>query len=99
MLATQKVQKNDIWAGSEVMIRNNTIVDVYEPGRCYKAGPTYSRKPSCKEIEENGGAHAGNWICFEKYGVIIMQHDIPYREMLFWRERGYGIWNELHCVD
>ena len=94
-----KSLENDTLTGSEAMNQSNTIVDVYDPGRCYKAGPSYSRKPSSKEIEENGGSHAGNWICFEKYGVIIMQQDIPYRQMLFWRARGYGIWNELHGTD
>ena len=95
----QENLENDIMTRSELMISTNTIVDVYDPGRCFKAGPSYNRKISSKEIEENGGAHAGNWICFEKYGVIIMQQDIPYREMLFFRERGYGIWNELHGTD
>lgn len=78
------------------MITDKTIVEIYEPGRSYSAGPNNLRKPSKKEIDDFGGIYSNNYICFEMFGCVVLQKDLPYKNIWFWHEKGHALYNEIH---
>ena len=78
------------------MITKDTLVDVWEPGCPYSAGPSMIRKPNAKELEEALGYGKNTWICMESLGCVIIQKDMPYKDVFFWHEKAHCLYAEQH---
>lgn len=78
------------------MITDKTIVEIYEPGRSYSSGPNNSRKASKREIDWAGGLGYNGYICFQSFGSVIIQRDLPYKDVWFWHEKGHTLYEEIY---
>ena len=80
------------------MITKDTLVEVWEAGRLFSSGPSRIRKPTAQEIEQKGGYGQNSWICHESFHCIVIQHDMPYKNIFFWHEKGHLLYDEKYDI-
>ena len=79
------------------MIHQDTLVDIWDSERWYSSGPNETRLPNKWELNANDGNGLDGWICCEVAGVmVVIQSNMPYKDVFYWHERGHLSYKELH---